>query len=490
MAFQLLNRRYTIGTVDGAGDITPGPAQTGFNDFTALTGGNEIYVVAVQGANWSYMTVQKIGAILRPQVTHDSSSGSPITFDSGLPIVVFADLGFQHIVWNDRNGITQNADPIYNSLAPATLAALKTTPLPSSGQTVRYLRGILAGDKKGAFYVWDPASAAAGDDFAVVVSTLSATGRWLRQVNIVEVPQLSADSDAYNSSAYAVSNDLRFKNSAGVVKKIPRVESYVVATFATFAAFKAAPSTMWTQGDLIQVRGIANDGDIDAPLIGTWEASNTNTTNLDSQFLRPNDISGLNPGRLAFPVPVRAIKFANADATPSVNGAVVFTCADTVPALITTFDDMKDGQTIIVQPGLQDQFFAHSSSFRMPFGLPFSLRTTDAPVQFFKENSVISLIGGGGGGVRQQLAVSVNNAATQTLFNAATAGKRYYAYVVDTTDPLARAEIIVLGGAVPVVESLSEIVGVLELSNSTTSFLFTNLSGSTQSYNIAIEEWF
>ena len=144
MAWQLLNRRYTIGTVDGSGDITPGAAQTGFLDFTALTAGNDTYVVAVQGANWSYMTVRKVGAILRPQTTHDSSSGSSITFDTGLPISVFSDLGKEHAVYVDANGDVQNADALYLTFAPEDLTALKTTPLPSSGKSVRYLRGIVA----------------------------------------------------------------------------------------------------------------------------------------------------------------------------------------------------------------------------------------------------------------------------------------------------------------------------------------------------------
>ena len=397
MAWQLLDRRFTVGTVDGSGDITPGPAQTGFLDFTALTAGNDTYVVAVQGNVWSYMTVRKVGSILRPQTTHASSSGSPITFATGTATQVFSDLGRQHLVYIDGNGTAQNADPIFNSLAPATLADLKTTPLPASGKTVRYLRGILDGDRKGAFYVWDPASAASGDDFAVVVSSLSATGRWLRQATIIEIPQLSADGDSYNSSLYAVSNDLRFKNSSGAVKKLPRVESYHQATFATFAAFKAAASTKWATGDLIEIRGITAEGDIDAPMIGTWDGSSTNTTNLDYQFLRPDDISGSNPGRLSFPVPVRAVKFTNSDATPSVKAGILFTCADTVPAAITTFDDMKDGASIIVQPGLQDQVFTHSSSFKMHEARDYTLRTTDAPIQFYKDNGVISMLGGGGG---------------------------------------------------------------------------------------------
>lgn len=98
--------------------------------------------------------------------------------------------------------------------------------------------------------------------------------------------------------------------------------------------------------------------------------------------------------------------------------------------------------------------------------------------------------GAGNGGSRSILAASVNNSSNYTLFDAATAGKRYRAVVVDTTDNTARGEIIVWGGATPVVQVVDETVSVLEFGNSTTSIYFTNLSGSTQAYNIFIEELF
>lgn len=531
MAWQLLNRRYTIGTVDGSGDITPGAAQTGFLDFTALTAGNDTYVVAVQGANWSYMTVRKVGAILRPQTTHDSSSGSSITFDTGLPISVFSDLGKEHAVYVDANGDVQNADALYLTFAPEDLTALKTTPLPSSGKSVRYLRGIVAGDGKSAFYVWEPSETATGDDFNYVVSSLSATGRWVRQKPITEIAQVSADSDAYNSSLYAVSNDLRFKNSAGVVKKVPKVESHYQATFATYAAFKAAASSKWTNGDLIEIRGITNEGDIDAPLTGTWDASNTNTTNLDFQYLRPDDISGSNPGRLSFPVPVRGVKFADSDATPSVKASTVFICADTVPAAYTTFDDMRDGEKRIVFPGAQDATFTDSSTFNMG-GADFVLSTTDAPVLFVKENGVIALIGGGisrallastsngegaaligiedsgafftsttvegalqelgAGGVYTVIsAQSISSASTYTLFDAGTAGKYWEVIARHATNPDISARAFVTGDASsPDAEIAKETVDFLEFSWSGTDFLLGNTSGSSGAYNILIRELF
>lgn len=397
MAFDILNRAYTIGTVDGAQDITPGVAQTGFRDFSTMPDSDTTYVVAVQGALWAYMTALKVGAVLRPQTYHDGSSGegNSVTFSAGV-ITVFADLGWQHVVYNDANGVAQNAEGVLKSFSPETLVDLKTTtPIPASGKTVAYLRGILAGDKKGALYVWEPAEATAGDDFNYVVSALSATGRWVRQKQMIEIGSVASDGDAYNGATYKIGDEIRDKSSTGVVKKLPRVENVAIqATYATYAAFKAAASSKWVQGDLIELRGVTSEGDIDAPLRGVWEASSTNTTDLDYLYLRPDDISGTNPGRLRFPAPVRQITFTNSDATPSVAAGQVFKVAATPPAAITGFDGMRDGQRIIVYPNSADQVFTHGVSFVMPNGTDFRLRSGDSPIEFVKENSVITMIGG------------------------------------------------------------------------------------------------
>ena len=93
-------------------------------------------------------------------------------------------------------------------------------------------------------------------------------------------------------------------------------------------------------------------------------------------------------------------------------------------------------------------------------------------------------------GLVERRNVAVANAATSDLFDAATAGKYHHAFIVDADDPNVRAEIIVLGGAAPVVELASELIGVLELTNVGTVFQIRNLSGLSQNYNIATEEWF
>lgn len=401
MAWQLLNRRYTIGTVDGSGDITPGSAQTGFQDFTALTSGNTTYVVAVQGSTWSFMTVSKVGAILRPGDTHDSSTGAAITFDSGQPISVFSDLGSSKIVYEDGDGTAQNATSVLRTFSPEILTALKTTPLPSTGKSVALLRNIVAGDGKGAIYTWDPDETATGDDFNYVVSGLSATGRWVREKPLTEIKAVSADSDAYANSIYSVSDQLRRKRTDTTVKKIAEHTGDFIDSYATLALLLAETiddidGRPWADGQFVQYRGIATEGDITVPRIVEWDKDSTNTDSLGVNFHRPDGITGSNAGRFKEQVPVRAAKFANSDATPSVKGGIIFTCADTVPAAITTFDEMRDGQEITVQPGAQDQLFTDSANFNVG-GSDFTLLTTDAPVRFYKENGVVNIIGGAGG---------------------------------------------------------------------------------------------
>lgn len=394
MAWQLLNRAYTIGTVDGAGDITPGSAQTGFRDFTSLSSGNTTYIVAVQGSTWSFMTVTKVGAILRPSTTHDSSTGGAITFSTGEPITVFSDLGQSKIVYEDGDGVAQNATSVLKTFSPEILTELKTTPLPSSGKSVALLRNILADDAKGAVYTWDPDETATGDDFNYVVSGLSATGRWVREKPIIEVPNLANDAAAYDGSLYGVSDSLRHKRSDSVVKKVAAVENFHQGNFSTFAEWQALASSKWADGDTFVFRGITEENDLAGQeLIFAWDASSTNTDALGVTQLRPTDITGSNPGRAVLTEPSAMSKFTNSDATPSLAGGRFHRCADTVPAAITALDDLVDLQPHWIFPGAQDQVFTNGASLKCPGGVDFTLRTTGSPVMIVSDNGVVSIIG-------------------------------------------------------------------------------------------------
>lgn len=398
MAFDLLNFAYTIGTIDGAQDITPGAAQTGFRDFSSISASDTTYVIAVQGAKRAYMKVQKIGSILRPQTYYDGTNGegASVTFDAGT-ITVFSDLGWQHIVHVDGDGNAVNAEAVLNSFSPVTLAALKTIPLPSSGQTVVYLREISSGSQDGAFYVWDPDETASGDDFTYVVSSLSATGRWVRQTAIIGVPDLANDAAAYSESIYGVSDDLRHKDSNDIVKKIPRTENYHQGEFITFAQWKALDSGQWAANQTFVFRGVTAENDLAGQrLTFKWDASSTNTDALDVTHLRPDDISGSNAGRAVIVEPAAATKFTDSDTTPSMKGSRIHRCADTAPAAITALDDMVDGEPHYIYPGAADQVFEHGSSLLCPGSTDYTLFTDGSPIIALSDNGVVSLFTGGG----------------------------------------------------------------------------------------------
>lgn len=438
MAFDLLNRAYTIGTVDGAQDITPGVAQTGFRDYSTMPDSDTTYVLAVQGALWAYMTVLKVGAILRPQAYHDGSSGegNSVTFSAGV-ITVFTDLGWQHIVYNDANGVAQNAEGVLKSFSPETLVDLKTTtPIPASGKTVAFLRGILAGDKKGGLYVWEPTEATAGDDFNYVVSSLSATGRWVRQKQMIEIGVVSDDTAAYNGATYKVGDEIREKTSAGIVKKVPRVENFHQGEFSTFAAWKAIPSAQWTDGDTFVFRGITEENDLGGDRIAfVWNGSNTDTATLDVITIRPTDITGSNPGRAVIHEIAAATKFADSDATPSVKGSRFHRIADTPPASITAIDDIVDGQIHYIFPGSSDQVFANGASLICPNNDDYTFRSTDAPVMAVSDNGVVSLIVGGAG---NELTLASNQVSATNLADSThavnTAAKRLGKSIIETTN--------------------------------------------------------
>lgn len=493
MASELLNFAYTIGTIDVAQDITPGTAQTSFQDYSTLSSGALTQIVVTQGSKRAYMIATKTGAILRPTTYVDGTNGvgASVTFDAGT-VTVFTDLGRQHLVYIDAEGNAVNADAVFRTFSPELLTDLKTVPIPATGKSAAMLQNILAGDQKGALYIWDPDETATGDDFAYVVSTLSATGRWVRQVQQLEVSAEGADSEAISSSIYRVANDLRHKRTDDVVKKIPLAEGYHQNEYVTFAAWQAIASSKWADGDTFVFRGIIEENDLNGErLTFTWDASSTNTTALGVTQLRPDDISGSNPGRAVLVEPAAMSKLTNSDATPSLAGGRFHRCADTVPAAITALDDMVDLQTHWIFPGAQDQVFTHSASLVCPRGIDFKLQTTDSPIAVISDNDVVYISSGGGGSGVTTLAEAINAAATYTVLDAGTAGKFYTIEARHATDPSIRASARIYGDATsPEVLVETETVDFLEFAVSGTNVQLTNTSASNGTYNIVQTESF
>lgn len=396
MALDYRARVECTAVVSGQGNVTNLAAASGRQDFSWLSNGDYTYGYIQQDNLWEECRLTKSGTeLVRSNVTDSSSGGSSISFDGNSASTVFVDIPLSKLLIMDASGNFTNADSLIQSISVATVAALKAAPIPSSDGVAKYVNATAtAYDGTGAWYYWDSTETETGDNYDYVVSDNSGTGRWVRMRNQLD-PATAASTSGIKSGAIArVGGVLRSSNATRGVSYIPEVANVAAqAQFATIAAFKAAASSQWADGDLIVIRGITTEGDIDFPIFGKWAAANTNTTDLDVLFIRPTDISGSNPGRLQLLAPVRAIKFTDSDATPAVNGGNLFTCADTVPAAITGFDNMRDGQKIIVQPGAVNQPFTHSSSFKLPGGVNFTLRTTDAPVIFYKENGTIYMLG-------------------------------------------------------------------------------------------------
>lgn len=136
------------------------------------------------------------------------------------------------------------------------------------------------------------------------------------------------------------------------------------------------------------------------------------------------------------------------------------------------------GDTITIDAAISDN------------GAPFDLSGAKFAFVHVRAGGAYIVSQGGAAGRRTILGQSVNNASNYNLFDVAAAGKRYHAFIVDTTDNAVNAEIFIWGGSTPRIDPPAETIGVLEFGNSGTTIYFTNLSGSTQAYNIYIEEFF
>lgn len=303
MALWLKARVETSATVSGTGNVTSIVANSSRIDFSAMPDGDYTYGYLEQGTLWEECRLTKSGTqLVRSNVTASSSGGSSVSFDGAAITTVFIDVPLSFLLVKNSSGGFDNADPLLASVALSTLAALKAVTLPGTSGLALYVRGLAsATDGKGAWYYWDSAEGSAGDDYSYVVSNNSATGRWVRVKQQLD-PATAANDGAISTAALArVSGDLRSKHATKGARAIPEVVNYFQASYATLAAFKAAASSQWVNGDLIELRGVTAEGDVRLRSVGTWQSSNTNTTDLDKTHVRPDDISGGNQGRLVFP---------------------------------------------------------------------------------------------------------------------------------------------------------------------------------------------
>ena len=235
---------------------------------------------------------------------------------------------------------------------------------------------------------------------------------------VVMTPFTGTEANLANNSLYVSDDKLKRKAASGLIKTIAEFSGNPVDSYATLTDLLAVTvndpnGDPWAHGDVIEYRGILAEGDIDAPRRVTWDKDTASDDDLGVNRHRPANITAGNPGRFVEPFPVRGIKFADSDPTPSLKDGEVFIVADTPPAAYTGFDDLREGKTIRLNPGAADAVFTHAVGvLELPQQKDFTLKTRangGQSVFVYKENGVIYLESGGGGSNTAILASGVGD---------------------------------------------------------------------------------
>lgn len=396
MAFVPVSRVLETGSGTGTGNVTLQGAQ-GSGEWDAfnerLSVNDTTFYVIVDGSNFEigYGTYSAAtpsnGTFTRDTVIRSSSGTSKISL-SGSDFNIFGDIPPEKGLVVGPDGAVTNVSAVAASVIPKNFAALKALSEPDDNTVLGVGYGATEGDGLGGLFRWDDTSSDTADD----VHTLeaddvgSSPGRWIRERQSTFLRE--AGSDPSNDDEIlrrSDTHDIKSKRTDTGVKIIPEVQTVArVASYATLAALKAVDSSNWKQGDLIELRGISAEGDVSIK-VGTWQASSTNTTDLDTLYVRPDDISGSNAGRVQFPNDINivgggreaATAFSDGDTTPDVSAARVFKTANTSATTITALDGGVDGDEKIIEFEDDNTTLAHSSTLRLPFGVDFTGSTGD-----------------------------------------------------------------------------------------------------------------
>lgn len=189
------------------------------------------------------------------------------------------------------------------------------------------------------------------------------------------------------------------------IGEIPLIDSAWRAIVGNVAALRALTPDGYRDGERVLVAGSTARGD-DFFEVEWSSGSSTADNNVDvfKPTLHDDGAPWVDAGRFLAVAPIRAIKFADEDATPSVAGSTVFTAADvSPPGGITAFDDFRNNKRIKLQPGAADVVIKQANgALELPGRVDFTLRSIANggwPVIFEKENGVVSMIAGGVGAV-------------------------------------------------------------------------------------------
>lgn len=400
------------------GAVTVSAVQEGYLSPTVSVGEKFYYVIKNDNGNnieygvgtWTASS-PGIGVFTRSVIKSTNGAATALNL-SGNSFNVYIDIPAEKIVFVLDDGTVKNADAIIKSISVDDFAALAALATPTNNNVLYMVKqGTSLNDGRGGLFEWVAGDTSTQDDHTTDVTvniiklTGASTGRMFRRKFFLDVFEASASTNQPLGTIGTIGSgdakSLEIKrsiNSTETNKKIPEVESYHQGEYATFAAWKAVASTKWKASDTFVFRGITSENDLGGQrLTYKWDASSTDTASLNSITIRPDDVSGSNPGRAVLVEPSAMPKFSNADATPSMALSRFQRCADTVPAAITALDDMVDLQPYYIFPGAQDQVFTHGASLKCPAGVDYTLRTDGSPLLAISDNGVVYLLTGGGG---------------------------------------------------------------------------------------------
>ncbi len=219
------------------------------------------------------------------------------------------------------------------------------------------------------------------------------------------LPRVAQKSGVRAGTAARVDADERlyYNDVDRGIGEIPLSQGAYRAIVASIADLRLLTPEGFQDGEVVLVTGSAARGDGDMFEVSWSSGSSTADNGVD--VFKPDVQTGGAPwtgaGRFLAIAPIRAIKFANGAATPSVAGGAIFTAADTPPAGgITNFTNFRNNKRIKLQPGSADCILVQSNGvLELPERVNFTLRSVangGTPIFLERENGVISMVGGAG----------------------------------------------------------------------------------------------
>ena len=379
----------------------------------SVTSGNTFYysILSDGAGNWEYGLgtwtatgngTTTFGTFARTTPIRSSAGlALPATF-SGNPVALIFDIPGEKGLFVGPGNTIVNGEFIANAVNILNFSALVAMTQPSVGDMIFAVGyGRTLGDGLGGLFIWKAGNADAADDHttAYTVNTIApavGTGRYKRIMDARSLAELSGGSVAPNGSVYrnATSKDLRSKHSTRGDMRVAETERHYVGTYKTYAEWKAIAPAVWANGDRFLFLGKSQAGD-SYPHEMTWDASSTNTDALGVTHLRPDTVTGSNPGRAVRSERTTPAKFADADATPSVLLDEAFVLSDAGTA-ITGLDDAIDGVLYTLIPGAANVTLTHGASFRMPNAANFVVKSVangGVPVQVLFVNGIGYVVG-------------------------------------------------------------------------------------------------